>query len=96
MSDDMSNNNDAHRVYTDASTAQRGERVINLGRRQTDLETEVRSGFKNIDTAVTSLAKETRASIDEPCGAQQALTAGAGRGADVRGDARRLGLSADP
>jgi len=63
MSDDMSNNNDAHRVYTDAITAQLGERVTNLGRRQTDLETEVRSGFKNIDTAVTSLANETRASI---------------------------------
>jgi len=59
----MSNNNDAHRVYTDAITAQLGERVTNLGRRQTDLETEVRSGFKNIDTAVTSLANETRASI---------------------------------
>jgi len=63
MADDMSNNNDAHRVYTDAITAQLGERVTNLGRRQTDLETEVRSGFKNIDTAVTSLANETRASI---------------------------------
>jgi len=63
MSEDMSNNNDAHRVYTDAITAHLGERVTNLGRRQTDLETEVRSGFKNIDTAVTSLANETRASI---------------------------------
>ena len=63
MSDDMSNINDAHRVYTDAMTAQLGERVTNLGRGQTDLETEVRSGFKNIDTAVTSLANETRASI---------------------------------
>ncbi|MDR6670165.1 hypothetical protein J2X71_006452 [Rhizobium sp. 1399] len=59
----MSNNNDAHRVYTDAITAQLGGRVTNLGRRQTDLESEVRSGFKNIDTAVTSLANETRASI---------------------------------
>jgi hypothetical protein len=63
MADDMSNTNDAHRTYTDAITAQLGERVTNLGRRQTDLETEVRSGFKNIDTAVTSLANETRASI---------------------------------
>jgi hypothetical protein len=63
MADDMSNTNDARRTYTDAITAQLGERVTNLGRRQTDLETEVRSGFKNINTAVTSLANETRASI---------------------------------
>ncbi len=63
MADDMSNTSDAHRTYTDAITAQLGERVTNLGRRQTDLETEVRSGFKKIDTAVTSLANETRASI---------------------------------
>jgi hypothetical protein len=63
MADDMSNNNDAHRVYTDAITAQLGERVTNLGRRQTDLEAEMRAGFKGIDAAVTALANETRASI---------------------------------
>lgn len=63
MADDMSTNNDAHRVYTDAITAQLGERVTNLGRRQTDLEAEMRAGFKGTDTAVTSLANETRASI---------------------------------
>lgn len=63
MADDMSNNNDAHRVYTDAITAQLGERVTNLGRRQTDLEVGMGAGFKGTDTAVTSLANETRASI---------------------------------
>ena len=63
MADDMSNNKDAHRVYTDAITAQLGERVTNLGRRQTDLEAEMRAGFKGIDAAVTALANETRASI---------------------------------
>ncbi|MBB3388414.1 hypothetical protein FHT82_001134 [Rhizobium sp. BK275] len=49
MADDMSNNNDAHRVYADAITAELGEWVTNLGCRQTGLESEVRSGFKNID-----------------------------------------------
>lgn len=63
MADDMSNTNDAHRTYTDAITAQLGERVTNLGRRQTDLEAEMRAGFKGIDAAVTALANETRASI---------------------------------
>jgi len=60
--DDMANGND-HRVYTDAVTAQLGERVTNLGRRQTDMESEMRAGFKAMEAAVTSLANETRASI---------------------------------
>jgi hypothetical protein len=54
---------DAHRVYADAITAQLGERVTNLGRRQTDLEAEMGAGFKGTDTAVSSLANETRTSI---------------------------------
>jgi hypothetical protein len=61
-SDDMPNGND-HRIYTDAVTAQLGERVTNLGRRQTDMESEMRAGFKAMESAVTSLANETRASI---------------------------------
>lgn len=60
--DDMANGND-HRQYTDAATAQLGERVTNLGRRQTDMESEMRASFKSIDTAVTGLANETRSSI---------------------------------
>jgi hypothetical protein len=31
-----------HRIYSDAMTAQLGERVTNLGRRQSDLEVEIR------------------------------------------------------
>lgn len=58
----MANGND-HRIYTDAVTAQLGERVTNLGRRQTDLESEMRAGFKAMEAAVTGLANETRTSI---------------------------------
>lgn len=58
----MANGSD-HRVYTDAVTAQLGERVTNLGRRQTDMEAEMRAGFKAMEAAVTGLANETRSSI---------------------------------
>ncbi|KQS86927.1 hypothetical protein [Rhizobium sp. Leaf383] len=54
---------DADRSYENALQAQLGERVTNLGRRQTDLETEMRSGFKQMESAVSSLANETRNSI---------------------------------
>ena len=60
--DEMANEN-VHRQYTDAVTAQLGERVTNLGRRQTDLEAEMRAGFKAMEAAVTGLANETRSSI---------------------------------
>ncbi len=60
--DDMGGN-EAHRVYTDAATAQLGERVTNLGRRQSDLETEMRSGFKNVETTMGAIANEMRSSI---------------------------------
>ncbi len=56
-------NESVHRQYTDAVTAQLGERVTNLGRRQTDLEAEMRAGFKAMEAAVTGLANETRSSI---------------------------------
>lgn len=62
MVDDMTGNNEASRVYQDAMTAQLGERVTNLGRRQTDLENEMRSGFKQIETSFSSFANETRQS----------------------------------
>lgn len=51
------------RAYQDAIQAQLGERVTNLGRRQTDLESEMRSGFKQMETAVSSLANEMRTSV---------------------------------
>ncbi|WP_050999914.1 hypothetical protein [Sinorhizobium fredii] len=59
----MNNGNDAQRHYQDAMTAQLGERVTNLGRRQTDLETEMRSGFRQMESALSQLANETRSSI---------------------------------
>jgi len=55
--------NEADRSYENAMQAQLGERVTNLGRRQSDLESEMRSGFKQMESAVSSLANETRNSI---------------------------------
>ncbi|AUX76428.1 hypothetical protein NXT3_CH01860 [Sinorhizobium fredii] len=63
MADDDMNGNDPHRTYTDAVTAQLGERVTNLGRRQTDLEAEMRTGFKQMESAVGALAAEMRNSV---------------------------------
>jgi hypothetical protein len=60
--DDMPNGND-YRVYTDAVTAQLGERVTNLGRRQTDLEAEMRAGFKAMESGMASIANEMRSSV---------------------------------
>lgn len=57
------NGNDPHRTYTDAVTAQLGERVTNLGRRQSDMESEMRSGFKQVDTAIGALSAEMRNSV---------------------------------
>lgn len=59
----MANGNDAARQYLDAAHAQLGERVTNLGRRQTDLEAEMRSGFKQIENSFASFSNETRSSI---------------------------------
>jgi hypothetical protein len=63
--DDMSNGNgsDVNRIYTDALTAQLGERVTNLNRRQSDLESEMRSGFKQIESSMTALSSEMRSSV---------------------------------
>ncbi|WP_244483779.1 hypothetical protein [Rhizobium sp. Root482] len=41
-------------------TAQLGERVTNLGRRQTDLEAEMRTGFKQMESALSALGAEMR------------------------------------
>lgn len=51
------------RQYQDPIQAQLGERVTNLGRRQTDLEAEMRSGFRQIEQSFTSFTNETRNSI---------------------------------
>ncbi|WP_046600870.1 hypothetical protein [Neorhizobium galegae] len=53
-----------HRVvYTDALTAQLGERVTNLNRRQSDLENEMRSGFKQIESSMSAMSSEMRSSV---------------------------------
>jgi hypothetical protein len=63
MAEEMTNGNTEHRIYTDAITAQLGERVTNLGRRQSDLESEMRTGFKQMEAAVGALATEMRSSV---------------------------------
>ncbi len=63
MAEDMGSGTEVTRAYQDAIQAQLGERVTNLGRRQTDLESEMRSGFKQMETAVSSLANEMRTSV---------------------------------
>lgn len=60
--DDMPNGNE-QRTYTDALTAQLGERVTNLGRRQSDLENEMRSGFKQIESSMAAMSSEMRSSV---------------------------------
>lgn len=54
---------DVDRQYYDAMQAQLGERVTNLNRRQTDLENEMRSGFRQIEQSIAGIATETRAAI---------------------------------
>lgn len=51
------------RLYLDAAQAQLGERVTNLNRRQSDLEQEVRVGFRQIETSFATFTNETRTSI---------------------------------
>jgi polyhydroxyalkanoate synthesis regulator phasin len=60
MADEMTTET---RVYPDPLTAQLGERVTNLGRRQSDLEAEMRSGFKQMESGLTSLGNEMRAAV---------------------------------
>jgi hypothetical protein len=52
-----------HRVYSDALTAKLGQRVTNLNRRQYDLESEMRSGFKQIESSMAAMSSETRSSV---------------------------------
>lgn len=47
---------DPSRIYLDAVQAQLGERVTNLGRRQTDLEAEMRTGFRQIEQSISALS----------------------------------------
>lgn len=61
---DMATDETAERQYFNAQQAQLGERVTNLGRRQTDLENEMRSGFRQIEQSFASFTNETRSSIN--------------------------------
>ena len=63
MADDMTNGSDAARHYENAIQAQLGERVTNLGRRQSDLENEMRNGFRAMEQSMTAFTYETRTSI---------------------------------
>lgn len=63
MADDMTNGSDAARHYENAIQAQLGERVTNLGRRQSDLENEMRNGFRAMEQSMTAFTNETRTSI---------------------------------
>ena len=57
MADDMTapNGIDPQRHYQDALQAQMGERVTNLGRRVTDIEGEMRAGFRQIESSISAL-----------------------------------------
>ncbi len=61
--DEMPNGAEHRVVYTDALTAQLGERVTNLNRRQSDLENEMRSGFKQIESSMLAMSSEMRSSV---------------------------------
>ncbi len=50
------NGSDAQRHYQDAIQAQLGERVTNLGRRVTDIEGEMRAGFRQIESSIAGLS----------------------------------------
>jgi hypothetical protein len=59
----MATEAETSRHYHDAQAAALGERVTNLGRRQSDLEVEMRSGFRQIEQSFATFTNETRASI---------------------------------
>lgn len=59
----MTNANEVPRNYVSITEAQLGERVTNLGRRQSDLENEMRNGFRAMEQSITAFTNETRTSI---------------------------------
>jgi hypothetical protein len=61
--DDPMTNGDANRQYISVTEAQLGERVTNLGRRQSDLETEMRAGFRSQEQSLTAFTNEVRNSL---------------------------------
>jgi hypothetical protein len=64
---DSSNGNagaPVERVYTDPATAALGERVSNQGRRLLDIETEMRAGFRSMESHIDRLATDTRKALE--------------------------------
>jgi hypothetical protein len=57
------NSESSHPAYSNAVEAALSERVSNLGRRQTNLEEEMRSGFRSVEQSISASQNETRASI---------------------------------
>jgi hypothetical protein len=62
MADDMANGEDQRR-YISVTEAQLGERVTNLGRRVTDIEGEMRAGFRAQEQSMAAFTNEVRTSI---------------------------------
>jgi hypothetical protein len=60
---DVMPNGAEHRVYSDATTAQLGEGVTTLNRRQYHLESEMRFGFKQIESLMAAMSSEMRSSV---------------------------------
>ena len=61
--DENGNGADVNSIYTDALTAQLGERVTNLNSHQSDLETKMISGLKQIESSMTSMSSEMRSAV---------------------------------
>ncbi|TIW11307.1 MAG: hypothetical protein E5V66_14175 [Mesorhizobium sp.] len=59
----MANGDEPTRHYQDATTAQLGERVTNMGRRINDVEVEMRSGFNQVNNSLNASTNETRQAI---------------------------------
>lgn len=59
----MANGDEPARHYQDATTAQLGERVTNMGRRINDVEVEMRSGFNQVNNSLNASTNETRQAI---------------------------------
>lgn len=57
---DSQNGSQETRVYSDPAAAALGERVSNLSRRQTDLENEMRAGFRSMEGHIDRIATDTR------------------------------------
>lgn len=88
------NGHDVNRNY--AVTAQLGERVTNLGWRQTDMELGMRSRFNQMENNMAGIAMRCDPPINPSLRAQHALVAGHRRGEYFPHHPRRVGILAYP